>query len=71
MTNCACSLPDYRQVMEVLFSVKIFDVEFSHDLYVLRSPESKKVVFGNWSVRMYVCVCVTLKWIFSALYLQN
>ena len=42
--------------MEVLF--KISDVEFSPDLYVLRSPESKKVVFGNWSVRMYVCVCV-------------
>ena len=50
----------YRKVMEVLFSVKIFDVEFSPDLYVFRSPESKKVVFGIWSVRMYVCmyVCV-------------
>ena len=53
-------LPYYRKVMEVLFSVKIFDVEFSPDLYVLRSPESKKVVSGNWSVRMYVCVCVCL-----------
>ena len=51
-------LPYYRKVMEVLFSVKIFDVEFSPDLYVLMSPESKKVVFGNWSVSMYVCVCV-------------
>ena len=51
-------LPYYRKVMEVLFSVKIFDGEFSPDLYVLRSPESKKVVFENWSVRMYVCVCV-------------
>ena len=51
-------LPYYRKVMEVLFSVKIFDVEFSPDIHVLRSPESKKVVFGNWSVRMYVCVCV-------------
>ena len=51
-------LPYYRKVMEVLFSVKIFDVEFSPDLNVLRSPESKKVVFGNWSVRMYVCPCV-------------
>ena len=51
-------LPYYRKVMEVLFSVKIFDVEFSPDLYVLRSPESKKVAFGNWSVRMYVCACV-------------
>ena len=27
-----------------------------HLIYVLRSPESKKVDFGNWSVRMYVCV---------------
>ena len=43
--------------MEELFSVKIFDAEFLPDLYVLRSPESEKVVFGNWSVRMYVCVC--------------
>ena len=50
-------LPYYHKVMEVLCSVKIFDVEFSPDLYVLRSPESKNVVFGNWSVRMYVCVC--------------
>ena len=40
-------LPYYRTVMEVLFSAKIFDVEFSPDLYVLRSPESKNVVFGN------------------------
>ena len=45
-------LPYYRKVMEVLFSVKIFDVEFSPDLNVLRSPESKKVVFGNFSVGM-------------------
>ena len=44
------------KLMEVLFSVRIFDVEFSSDLYVLRSPNSKKVAFGNWSVRMYVCV---------------
>ena len=51
-------LPYYRKAMEVLFSVKIFDVEFSPDLCVLRSTESKKVVFRNWSVRMYVCVCV-------------
>ena len=51
-------VPYGSMVMEVLFSVKIFDVEFSPVLYVLRSPESKKVVFGNWSVRMYVCVCV-------------
>ena len=44
--------------MEALFPVKIFDVEFSPDLYVLRSPESKKVVFGNWSACMYACVCI-------------
>ena len=49
-------LPDYRSVMEVLFSVKIFAVEFSPDLCVLRSHESKKVVFGNWSVRMGICM---------------
>ena len=51
-------LPDYRYAMDVLFSVKIFDIEFSPDLHVLRSPESKKVVFVNWSGRMCVCVCV-------------
>ena len=58
-------LPYYRKVMEVLFSVKIFDVEFLPDLYVLKSPESKKVVFRNSSVRMYVrvrvCVCVCVR----------
>ena len=39
-------------------SVKIFDVEFSPapDLYVLKSSEFKKGVFGDWSVGMYVCV---------------
>ena len=46
--------------MEVLFSVKILDVDFLPDLYVLRSPETKKVVFENWSVRMYVCVRVRM-----------
>ena len=51
-------LPDYHQVMEVQFSVKIFDVRFSSDLYILKSPEYKKVVFGNWSVRMCVCMSV-------------
>ena len=41
--------------VKVLFSVKIFDVEFSPDLYALRSIEYKKVVgFENWSVRAYV-----------------
>ena len=60
-------MPDYRLVMEVLFSVKIFDNEFSLDLYALKSSESKKVVLENWSVRVYV----TVREIFSALYLQN
>ena len=59
--------------MEVLF--KISDVEFSPDLYVLRSPESKKVVFRNWSVRMYVriyvCVCVWLQGEYLALYISK
>ena len=40
-------LHDYRQVIEILLSVKIFDDEFSSDLYVLSSPESKKGAFGN------------------------
>ena len=47
--------------MKVLFSIKIVDVKFLPDLYVLRSSDSKKVVFGNWSVRMYVCVCMRLQ----------
>ena len=41
-----------------LFSVKTFDVEFSPDSYILRSPESKKVVSENLSVRIRVYVCV-------------
>ena len=57
LTNFLFPLPDYHQAMEVLFSVKIFDVVFSPDLYVLRSSEFKKVVFVNWSVRMCVCDC--------------
>ena len=42
--------------MEVLFSVKSFDVEFSNDLQSFRSPESKKVVLRNRSVRKYALV---------------
>ena len=42
--------------MEVLFSVKIFDVEFSSDLYALRSPESKKIDFWKL-VCAYVSEC--------------
>ena len=52
------SLFDYRWEMKALFSVKIFNVEFSPDLYVLRTSESKKEVFGNRSARMYVCLIV-------------
>ena len=48
-------LPDYRYAMDVLFSVKIFDIEFSPDLHVLRSPESKKVVL---EIGLCVCICV-------------
>ena len=51
--------------MKALFTVKIFDVEFSPNLYVLRSPESekkkKKTVFGSWSVRMYASVWDNIK----------
>ena len=43
----------YRKVIEVMLSIKNFDAEFSSDLYDLRSPEFKKVIFGNWSVSMY------------------
>ena len=38
--------------MEALHSVKIF--EFLPNLYILRNPESKKVVFENWSKN--ICV---------------
>ena len=34
--------------------VKKFYVESSSDSCFLRSPESQKVVFGNWSVQIYV-----------------
>ena len=44
--------------MKVLFSAKIFEFEFLPDLYLLKYPESKKVTFENWSVHMYLCVCV-------------
>ena len=50
--NISVHLP----VIFALFSIKFFDVEFSPNPYVLRSPESKKLDFGNWSVCMYVCV---------------
>ena len=47
------SLPTTVRETEILFEIKIFDVEFLPDLYVLRSPGSKKVVYGNWPV----CIC--------------
>ena len=53
------------RIMEVLFSVKIFDIEFSPDLHILRFPECKNGDFENWSVRMrvhvYICVCVAIR----------
>ena len=52
------TLPYYRKLKEVLLSVTIFDVEFLPDLYILRSPESKKMLSGNGSQRMYLCVFV-------------
>ena len=45
--------PYYRKVMEVLFSVKIFYVEFSPDLYVLNPPELKK-----WFLETGLCVYI-------------
>ena len=53
--------------MEILFSVKIIGVKFYLIFYVLGSPESKKVVLGNWSVLMYVYV----GGVFSTLYLRK
>ena len=52
--------------MEVLYSVKIFDIEFSPGLYVLMSHELKKMVLENWPVLMCRCVCVTVWTIFKA-----
>ena len=40
--------------MKVFYSIENFDVEFSLDLNVLRSPEPQKVIFKNRSG----CVCV-------------
>ena len=53
---------DYYYVMEILYSAKIFDIEFLPDLYVFGSSEPKKVVLENLSVRMweytYICAWV-------------
>ena len=50
-------LSEYRKVIEVLHSAKIFDIEFPPDLYVRRSSQSKSVVFENRSVCICVYVC--------------
>ena len=55
--------------MEVLFSVKIFDVEFSPALYVL-GPVSPKKSFWK-SVCAYVCVCVWLQGEYLAPYISR
>ena len=63
-----------QYVIEVLLSVKICDIEFSPDLYVLGSFESKKVVFENYSVSVCVCVwdvCVCVGGEYSALYISK
>ena len=41
-------LPDYRYLTQRLFPVKIVDIEFSPDVFVLRSPEYKKSIFWNF-----------------------
>ena len=64
------SLSYNRKVMEVLFSVKLFDVEFLHDLYVLTSFQVEKCGLKNLSGHIYVRMHMTLWGIFSALYLQ-
>ena len=45
--------------MEISFSIRIFNVEFLPDLYVLRFPELKKLVL---EIDLFVCirVCVRL-----------
>ena len=50
------SLIIYR-IEKVLFSGRFFEIEFSLDLHVLRSPESENHVFSGWSVCVSVCVC--------------
>ena len=43
--------------MEVLFPKKKIDAMFLPNLYGLRSPECKKIVFGKYSEQMYVRAC--------------
>ena len=44
--------------MEELHSIKIFDIEFLSNLYILRFPESKKVFLLRIYVYVYVCYCL-------------
>ena len=53
--------------MEVLFLVKIFNIEFFRNLYVLRFSESKNVVYGNRSVCVCDCVRNVLHFMFQKL----
>ena len=59
LVNFILSLIIYR-IEKVLFSGRFFEIEFSLDLHVLRSPESENHVFSGWSVCVSVCVCVCL-----------
>ena len=61
--------PNYHYGIEILFSVKISYIDFSPDLYTLRSPESKKD--GVLKIGICVCICLTERGVFRALYLQN
>ena len=51
------SLIIYR-IEKVLFSGRFFEIEFSLDLHVLRSPESKNHVFSAVGLCVCVSVCV-------------
>ena len=45
-------LPDYREVMEVLYSVKTLDIKFPPDSYV-SFPSPKK-----WLLKTGLCICM-------------
>ena len=57
LKNLLLSLIIYR-IEKVLFSGRFFEIEFSLDLHVLRSPESENHVFSGWSLCVCVCLCV-------------
>ena len=50
--------------METLFSAKIFVIEASHNLHVLKFPEFKK-----WFLKIGICVCMCGE--YSALYISK